>query len=524
MDGQSNRTDKNQSCSLMLLYLLILMFSVQLTVVCQNPSASSVDEEAGPAFDAVVSGIRANLAEGNIAYRDKEGTFDLMEGLELQESQWIRSGSNGRAELLLQPGNYLRIGENTECRLLEREYDRIKLQVDEGTIGLELLKSKGGNYHRFLGPLEQSYELLRIITPTSEILIGEPGIFRIDVASGVTKLTVGDGRAFIDGQVIKEKQIAVASKGKVEINKPEATTDDSFDVWCRERADKLVAANRSLKEEVPWMKKRKEGTEPIVDMPDHMEQSGSQYVVSARPASVNYVESGVEIGRPPGDWKELTRNTSVTAGDQVRTRPLNRVELALLPDIFLRLDGNCAIRFDQLSDENITFTVLQGAAIIDAARFDLKKLPAISFRGPAHSFTIVEDGNYRIDVRSGSEEVTVRKGKVMSAGRAFGSCKRVVNGLETPCGKKANDNFDYWSTYRGEGVVFDGDPMAAYLLRIRKRHLKSTGFWYRHQRLGYYTFVPFSFDGFESPYGGDYSSVLSPRGHSGFLPPWREIP
>ena len=76
---------------------------------------------------------------------------------------------------------------------------------------------------------------------------------------------------------------------------------------------------------------------------------------------------------------------------------------------------------------------------------------------------------------------------------------------------KITDNFDVWSQHRGEGQHFTGSVMATRLEQLRRRRFRTTGFWYQLPSKTQYTFVPFFSTYFRSPYGGTYSSVLSPR-------------
>ena len=84
----------------------------------------------------------------------------------------------------------------------------------------------------------------------------------------------------------------------------------------------------------------------------------------------------------------------------------------MFPDLYLRLDGESEVLFEQLSNELIAFKVLRGSAILDVARFDRKELPEISIAGPSNSAMVAEDGNYRINARPVTDEIVVRKGKV----------------------------------------------------------------------------------------------------------------
>jgi len=87
----------------------------------------------------------------------------------------------------------------------------------------------------------------------------------------------------------------------------------------------------------------------------------------------------------------------------------------------------------------------------------------------------------------------------------------MVNAVVSDCGKKRNDNFDYWSQSRGEGVAFNGRALASALLKRRKTDLRDRGFWYLVASAQQFTFVPFNLKTFQSPYGGEYSVALSSK-------------
>lgn len=460
---------------------------------------------------AILSGVRANVVSGEVAYVRENAKFDLESGHELKQGDVVRTGANGRAELLLQPGNLLRIGPDTECQFVDDHYDRLKLLLNKGSVSFELLKNDWEDTSDFFESLKQGFELIRIITPGAEVFLNQPGIFRINTnTDGRTELIVRRGEAVVDGRRVKEKRVAVAARGNVIINETEAKTEDAFDAWARERSEKLIETNHSLKKDAPWAKK-KEGREGMVDVPASEQKAGNPYVVFAKPGAVNFVESGVEFSPGQKPWEELTEKSQLVAGDKVRTQRYSLVELMMFPDLYLRVDGGSEVLLEQLSNETIAVKVLQGSAILDVARFDRKELPEISIGGPSGSAVVAEDGNYRVNVRSGSDEIVVRKGKVVLQERSIGGCRIISGGNTSECDRKVNDNFDVWSQHRGEGQYYTGTAMATRLAQLRRRRFKNTGFWYQHPQQGHYTFVPFFSTYFRSPYGGNYSSVLSPR-------------
>jgi hypothetical protein len=182
----------------------------------------------------------------------------------------------------------------------------------------------------------------------------------------------------------------------------------------------------------------------------------------------------------------------------------------LFPDTHLRLDQSSEVLFEQLSNDSISIKLLRGSAILDVARFDRKEAPQITITGSSTTAFIAEQGNYRID----SDGLTIRDGKVNFNERLVGACRKISSGTVSECDKKRSDNFDYWSRHRGEGTVYDGSAtvsMSTHLARLRQYRFKHTGFWYQAPGQTSYTFVPFKSILFRSPYGGSYSTALSPE-------------
>jgi FecR protein len=463
-------------------------------------------------FAGVVNGIHANVVKGAVSYQRSDGKFDLEAGLKLEEGDFIRSGVEAYAELLLQPGNYLRVGENSECQIVSDPHDRMKLKLNQGAFTVEILsKDREGNSY-FYESLSQRYELIRFITPTAEVFITEPGIFRINVVGRRTDLIVRKGEAVINGHHIKDKRRAMAAGDTVTIVDVDTKIQDDFDAWGRERAEKLIQANRLLKNDSPWVRNRKSGQETMMTLPDDEGQSISTLVVSAKPGMVNFVESGVELSRAVNEWEPVTEESQLEAGDKLRTAEHSFAELTMLPDISLRLDRESEISFEQLSNESISLKLWRGSAILDVARFDRKQAPRIVLQGTSTSIIIADEGNYRIDVRPSTDQITVREGKVTFKEKSVGSCRKIVGEIVSDCEKKRTDNFDAWSEHRGEGQLYNGRAtvaMVAHLARLRRLRFKNTGFWFQNPGQPHYTFVPFSSSRFRSPYGGSYSIAFT---------------
>ncbi len=465
-----------------------------------------------------MSGVRANAVKGAVIYQRGQGKFILEPGLRLEEGDFVYT-DEGYAELLLQPGNFLRVGNNSEFQIFSDEHDKTRLKLNRGTISIEILER--GSSPSFFYTHEQANELIRVLTPNAEVFITRPGIYRINASAGDrTELVARDGEALINGQRVKEKRRGVAANGNVAVDEIDGRNEDGFDKWARERAEKLVKANRSLKRDT-WTKKARAGVNPVtLEAPEEELNNNKGRVISAKPGTVNFVEAGVEFSHA-GEWKPLNEKSQLVTGDSVRTGKSSFVELVLFPDMHVRLDGSSELLFKELSTDSVSLKLLRGSAIVDVARFERKLGSQITLSGPSKSVVLDDLGNYRIDVRSDGEAITVREGKVIFNERSVGACRRIAGDTVVDCDKKRYDNFDYWSHHRGEGQMYNGRVTVArvtQLTRVRRNRFRNTGFWFQEPGQMSYTFVPFSATHYKSPYGGGYSTVLQPpRFHRIFL-------
>ncbi len=496
----------------LLVVIAIVLLSLR-TIAAQEPA------ESFEGYIGYMHGIRANAVKGEVIFQREDAKYPVETGLKFEKGDFIRTATNAYAELLLQPGNYLRVAGDTELQFINDEHDRMRLKLNRGTISFEILSRENLNSF-YMGGYEARY-LIRVITPGAVVSISEPGVFRVNAMSAsLTELVVRNGSAVIKGQEVKAKRQAIASREKVSINEIDSKIEDAFERWARERADALILANKALKKMPGWSKKKKEGKETLVDVAEDEKTSSSSLIVSAKPGVVTFVDDGVDVTRLKDEAKELKDDAHLETGDRVRTAENSFAEIALFPDMNLRIRGGSEVMFDELSNDGISIHVMNGSAILDLARFERKKLPPITLSGPTTSVTIADSGNYRIDTSpndaaTNNDQIIVRNGKVIFKGRLVGSCRRVYVAREGDvvlnCDRNRTDDFDYWSNYRGEGEYYNGLSLAGYLAKVRRVGFRNAGFWFQSPGESSYTFVPFTSELYRSPYGGNYSTALSPR-------------
>ncbi|HJT26922.1 MAG TPA: hypothetical protein VJ784_05870 [Pyrinomonadaceae bacterium] len=461
-------------------------------------------------IEGFISGIRANAVKGEVIYQRGDGKFPLESGLKLEQGDFIRSGKASYAELLLQPGNFLRVGADTELEVFSDQHEKMRLKLNKGSIIIELLTRDNGGFSRYL--IDEATELIRVITSDAEVFISRPGIFRINTtAGGRTEVVAREGEAAINGFRVKKKRRAVTANETVTVSEIDTKIQDDFDAWSRERAKQLVQANKSLKKTESWSTRLKKG-ETEIEVPDENDNENARgRVISARPGTVNFVEDGVEFLRAAKEWEPLTEKTLLEPGDKLRTHVNSFAELVLFPDTHLRIDASSEVLIEQLTGDAIALKVVRGSMIVDVAHFDRKQSPQIIIGGSSSSATIRDNGNYRVD----GNTITVREGKVTFRERSISDCNRIKNNTISECDKEPVDNFDLWSQHRGEGELYNGRgtvATATFLARLRRGRFRSAGFWYQEPGQTTYTFVPFSSQLFRSPYGGNYSTAFAPRG------------
>ncbi|MBA2340181.1 MAG: FecR domain-containing protein [Pyrinomonadaceae bacterium] len=213
------------------------LFLLAVALVCgaviasaQNRSEYVISAKAGQIN--FVSGSITVRREGTSAWR----TLTVEDRLEAGDR--VKTGSNGRFEVLLNPGSFVRVGESSEFELSSSSVAHPQLKVVAGSIVVEASIDA-----------EQSIE---IATPQTGVTLVRSGIYRINAlaAANATEVFVRKGRALVGSSavVVKAgKTITVRGGGATsEVAKFEGKNKDALDLWSRERASTLLENNRKL--------------------------------------------------------------------------------------------------------------------------------------------------------------------------------------------------------------------------------------------------------------------------------------
>ncbi len=185
-----------------------------------------------------------NFIEGAVtACRAKEADAwrPVTASSRLKAGDRLRTGADGRAELLLNPGSYLRLDREAEIVLTNPNLDALTIEVARGSALFEITGTDGTEL------------FMRILTPRGAINLARNGLYRVTApAEGATTVAVAKGRIAVEqgGKLtpVKDKQLVTLDGATLTAAKLDKQAQDDFDAWSRSRAKALRDANARLKD------------------------------------------------------------------------------------------------------------------------------------------------------------------------------------------------------------------------------------------------------------------------------------
>jgi FecR protein len=184
-----------------------------------------------------------NAVTGRVSMRARGGLdWQLLTIKEdLETGDVVKTGQDGRVEMLLNPGSYFRIGENSEFELSNNSLDNLEVKLIRGTA---IVEATGA---------DDTALWINITTPHTKIAIVRRGLYRLNVTPGDnTELIVRKGRAMheashtrINGGNKVKFQADTFSIAKLQ--KADKNNFDTLEVWSKERAETVAQANKKIR-------------------------------------------------------------------------------------------------------------------------------------------------------------------------------------------------------------------------------------------------------------------------------------
>ncbi len=215
--------------------LLSLMLAAAGTVSAQH----LISSKAGfvNRADGIVYVLRHDSEDG------KAGRASL--GTQLRDGDQLRTDANSRAEILLNPGSYLRLDENTEVRAINTSFSETRFELLKGAAIVEI------------GQIDKK-EPIELLTPNGPLSFAkETTLIRVDAKTAATWVAVRQGEIYLGPRMtaLADQGSAKIKRGKLvrltagnekpEVAKVDKDAMDNFDAWSFGRAQTLVAANLS---------------------------------------------------------------------------------------------------------------------------------------------------------------------------------------------------------------------------------------------------------------------------------------
>ena len=158
----------------------------------------------------------------------------------LESGDVVKTGLDGRVEMLLNPGSYLRVGENSEFELSNNSLDNLEVRLISGTA---IVEATGA---------DDTEMLVNITTPHARMAIVRRGLYRVNVLpNDATELIVRKGRVLLADSQTKvkggKKLIFSGSSFLIaNLEKSDKENLDSLDVWSKQRAETVAQANKRI--------------------------------------------------------------------------------------------------------------------------------------------------------------------------------------------------------------------------------------------------------------------------------------
>lgn len=220
-------------------YLPLFLLSITVVLACSLVSFGQTRDKF--VISAKAGGINAITGGATVTSRGGDtGWQQLMITDDLNSGDRVRTDADGRVEILLNPGSYLRLAGNSEVELLDNSLANLEVRLLRGTAIVEATGADG---------LELN---IGISTPHTRLAIVRQGLYRLNVVpDDATELIVRKGRVILSDSHTKIKggnKVVFSATNVIvaKLTSEEKKNKDEVENWSKQRAQTLAEANRKL--------------------------------------------------------------------------------------------------------------------------------------------------------------------------------------------------------------------------------------------------------------------------------------
>ncbi|MGH9880725.1 MAG: FecR domain-containing protein, partial [Pyrinomonadaceae bacterium] len=211
-------------------YWLSLATCLVALLLC-SPLAGYSQNREKFVISAKAGGINAVTGKAIVHGKGTSEWEQLTIKEDLEAGDVVKTGLDGRVEMLLNPGSYLRVGEDSEFELTNNSLENLEVRLLRGTA---IVEATGA---------DDTELLINIITPDARMAIVRRGLYRVNVVPGDgTELIVRKGRVMLGDSHTKIKggNKVVFTSGAfsvAKLQKEDKKNFDNLDTWSKERAE-----------------------------------------------------------------------------------------------------------------------------------------------------------------------------------------------------------------------------------------------------------------------------------------------
>lgn len=216
------------------------LLSAILIICCAGASLAQNREKF--VISAKAGGINAVTGQASMHPKGDAEWQQLMITDDLEAGDRVRTAFDGRVEILLNPGSYLRLGGDSEVELSNNSLANLEFRLIRGTAVVEA------------SGVEETQMLINISTPHAKLAIDRQGLYRLNVVpNDATEVIVRKGRVILGDSHTKVKggnkvvfNATSVSVAKLTDEEKKREKDVAVERWSKERAETLAKANRRI--------------------------------------------------------------------------------------------------------------------------------------------------------------------------------------------------------------------------------------------------------------------------------------
>ena len=222
--------------------LVLFTVSVSLIVCCAIVGSAQSRNREKFVISAKAGGINAITGQASVHSRGETDWQQLVITDDLDAGDRVRTAFDGRVEILLNPGSYLRLGGDSEVELSNNSLENLEVRLLRGTAIVEATGAEDLDLN------------INISTPHTKLAIVRQGLYRLNVVpENATELIVRKGRVILSDSHTKVKggnkvvfNATNVSVAKLTKEEKKASESEEVDIWSKERGKMLAKANSRI--------------------------------------------------------------------------------------------------------------------------------------------------------------------------------------------------------------------------------------------------------------------------------------